>query len=82
LSRGAGQAAIIHHLNNRVMNKESIVSFIKQNYIAFAIGVFFYLVYLQFTFAGNRICDCETTEKYRPAATAGTRVGVNRFYHK
>jgi hypothetical protein len=64
------------------MNKESITAYLKQNYIAIAIGIFFYFVYLQFTFAGNRICDCETTEKYSSATSRGGRIGVNRFYHK
>lgn len=64
------------------MDKEKIIAFLKQNYIALAIGIFFYLVYLQFTFAGNRICDCESTEKYKPASGARSHVGFNRFYHK
>lgn len=54
--------------------------FFKRNYIALIIGALFYVVYLKFTYAGNRICDCEKTEKYAPLRT-GYR-GVRTFYHK
>jgi hypothetical protein len=59
-----------------------MIKFIKENYIALGVAVILYVVYLQFTFAGNRICDCETTEKYAPGRTSGHRTGVTRFYHK
>lgn len=62
----------------------SILEFFKKNLIAFGIGAFFLVLYLQFTFAGNRICDCQATEKYKPASTGTHRAAYigNRFYHK
>ena len=45
-----------------------------------AIGLFSYAVFLYFNAAGNTICDCETTENYKP--TSGQNASVNRFYHK
>ncbi|QEE49083.1 hypothetical protein FUA48_05660 [Flavobacterium alkalisoli] len=66
------------------MNIEKIKYYVKNNYPAFIIGVFFLLLFLQFTFAGNRICDCEKTEKYNSASnrTHSRAGGVNHFYHK
>lgn len=58
-----------------------IKDFIKVNYVGLLIGLFFFLLYLQFTFAGNRICDCESTERYNESSGSRTG-GVNRFYHK
>lgn len=62
----------------------NVGSFIKKNYIALGLGVISYAVYLLFTFTGNRICDCETTEKVKSGSSHSTyyRGGVNRFYHK
>lgn len=59
---------------------EAIIKFIKGNIIAVIIGLFFYALFLYYTYAGNRMCDCETTEQYNPNQTGNT--GVNRFYHK
>ena len=56
-----------------------VLRFIKNNWIALGIGLLAYFLYLYFAFAGNRICDCETTERTGPAAR-GT--AINRFYHK
>ncbi|TGD57644.1 hypothetical protein [Flavobacterium humi] len=60
---------------------ENIFKFIKSNVWAIVIGLFFYSVYLYFTFSGNRICDCEKTEKYNSSQT-GRRGSINHFYHK
>ena len=62
---------------------KNVIEFFRKNYIALGMAAILYIVYLQFTFAGNRICDCETTEKYK-SGTGNTvyRGGVNRFYHK
>jgi hypothetical protein len=60
---------------------ERIITFIRRNYIALLIGVVFYAVFVHFTYSGNRICDCETTEKYNPGTSRGHST-VNRFYHK
>jgi hypothetical protein len=61
----------------------NVGSFIKKNYIALGLGVISYAVYLLFTFTGNRICDCETTEKVKSGSSRAIyRGGVNRFYHK
>lgn len=58
---------------------EIVIKFIKQNWIALSIGMLAYGVYIYFAFAGNRICDCETTERTAPGARNTT---INRFYHK
>ncbi|MCG2610077.1 hypothetical protein LZZ90_00995 [Flavobacterium sp. SM15] len=60
---------------------ETVLQFIKQNRVSLILGLLFYGMYLYFTFSGNRICDCETTENYRPT-TSGTRGSINHFYHK
>jgi len=56
-----------------------ISDFFNNNWASLAIGFFCFGVYMYFALAGNRICDCETTEKY---STAGSRTSYNRFYHK
>ena len=50
------------------------------NLAPIAIGFFCLGVYIYFALAGNRICDCETTEKYRTSGTS--RSSSNHFYHK
>lgn len=60
---------------------EIISKFIKNNIFPIIIGLFFYSGYLYFTYSGNRICDCESTEKYS-SSQSGHRSSVNRFYHK
>lgn len=59
---------------------KNISDFIKNNLIAAAIALFCFVAYLYFAYSGNRICDCETTEKYSTAS--GSRSSVNHFYHK
>lgn len=58
-----------------------IKSFFTNNKWALLIGVAVYGMFLFFTFSGNRICDCASTEKSNPNTTTN-RVGVTRFYHK
>ncbi|OXA83791.1 hypothetical protein DBR27_04265 [Flavobacterium sp. HMWF030] len=58
---------------------KNVFDFIKNNLLAAIIGIFCFAAYLYFAYSGNRICDCETTEKY---STSGTRSSVNHFYHK
>ncbi|WP_177729786.1 MULTISPECIES: hypothetical protein [Flavobacterium] len=59
---------------------DSIVSFIKNNKWSLLVALAVYLLYLQFIFSGNRICDCVATEKY--GSSNGSRAHVGRFYHK
>lgn len=59
--------------------KDTIVTYLKKYYILMAFAAAMYVIFLYATFAGNRICDCEKTENYRPA---GTSYGGARFYHK
>lgn len=58
---------------------DKVSGFVKRNYIAVGISACFFGYYVYVTVAGNRICDCEKTEKY---SSATTRTGINRFYHK
>ncbi len=60
------------------MNK--LTEFLKENYLIVLIGLFFYSLFLYYTIQGNRLCDCESTENYRP--TQNGHATVNRFYHK
>lgn len=57
-----------------------VLSFVKENYLALLIGLFFYGIFLYYTVEGNRLCDCESTEDYKP--TNSGHSSVNRFYHK
>lgn len=59
---------------------ERVSNFIKENYLALLIGLCFYGIFVYYTTQGNRLCDCESTEKYKP--TNSGRSTVNRFYHK
>ncbi|SCY47432.1 hypothetical protein [Flavobacterium caeni] len=59
---------------------ENAIRFIKQNVWAVLAGLVFYVTFLFFTFSGNRLCDCESTERYNPGQHS--RTSVNRFYHK
>ncbi|MEW5676839.1 hypothetical protein ABGT15_11035 [Flavobacterium enshiense] len=59
---------------------DQVRQFIRQNKFGLALAVFFYGIFLYYTFSGNRICDCESTENYKP--TASSRGTVTRFYHK
>lgn len=59
---------------------EKALSFVKENYLALLIGLFFYGIFLYYTIEGNRLCDCESTEDYKP--TNSGHSSVNRFYHK
>lgn len=58
---------------------KNISDFLYNNLTSILIGFFCLGCYLYFAYAGNRICDCETTEKY---SSAGSRTSINRFYHK
>ena len=49
------------------------------NWAPLAIGFFCFGGYIYFAVAGNRICDCESTETYK---STGSRTSYNRFYHK
>ncbi|WP_442786858.1 hypothetical protein [Flavobacterium suncheonense] len=59
---------------------EKVILFIRQNKLGLALAVFFYGIFLYYTFSGNRICDCESTENYKPSSSS--RGTINRFYHK
>jgi len=59
---------------------DTVLRFIRQNKWGVLLAVLFYSMYLYFTVSGNRICDCETTENYKP--TASSRGSINHFYHK
>jgi hypothetical protein len=48
--------------------------FILNNKIPILIGVLVFSAYVYNTFSGNRICDCETTEKEKPNR-------IKRFYN-
>ncbi|MBL0735986.1 hypothetical protein JI750_03755 [Flavobacterium sp. GN10] len=58
-----------------------IFDFIRNNITSLLIGFACFGVYLYFTIAGNRICDCESTENYK-STTSGSRSSYNHFYHK
>ncbi|QSW91050.1 MULTISPECIES: hypothetical protein [Flavobacterium] len=58
---------------------KKITDFVFNNKIALLIGFASIGIYLYFAMAGNRICDCETTENYK---SSGSRTSYNRFYHK
>lgn len=73
-----GQIVLILAMTNSLGMKK-ITDFIYHNAAALAIGFFCFGVYLYFAIAGNRICDCETTETYK---STGSRTSFNRFYHK
>ncbi|MBN8643048.1 MAG: hypothetical protein J0L86_14645 [Flavobacteriales bacterium] len=60
------------------MNK--LINFLKENYLIVVIGLLFYSLFLYYTVQGNRLCDCESTENYKPTRTGHT--SVSRFYHK
>lgn len=59
------------------------INFIKNNIFAFTIAIPVFLLFIFFTYKGNRICDCKSTEKFENGSTS-TRgnSGVHRFYHK
>jgi hypothetical protein len=56
--------------------------FIYNNKWALLISIIAYLVFLNFSISGNRICDCKETEKTQSGSSAYRGGGVNRFYHK
>ncbi|MBE8725126.1 hypothetical protein [Flavobacterium hungaricum] len=61
-----------------------ITDFIINNKAPLLIGFFCVGVYFYFALAGNRICDCETTEKYSTPRSHNSRIynSRNHFYHK
>ncbi|OYU81063.1 MAG: hypothetical protein CFE23_06095 [Flavobacterium sp. BFFFF1] len=60
---------------------EKGIKLLKNNIPALIIGVFFYGLFLYFSYSGNRMCDCESTEKYRPNNHGG-RTSAYHYYHK
>ena len=60
------------------MNK--IFDFLKENYLVVILGTLFFGLFLYYDLAGGRLCDCETTESYKPSQF--NRISINRFYHK
>ncbi len=56
--------------------------FILNNKWAIVISIIAYVVFLNFSISGNRICDCQTTEKTQSGSSTYRGSGVNRFYHK
>lgn len=64
-----------------IKTMDEALKFLKNNVFSIVIGLFVYTAYLFFTYSGNRICDCETTEKYSSGQTLGQRP-INTFYHK
>lgn len=59
---------------------EKATLFIKNNYWSVLVGLLFYGLYLYCNYEGNSLCDCESTENYRPAQ--GSHTSINHFYHK
>ena len=57
-----------------------IIPFIKNNYLMLLIGLFFYGLFIYYNTSGNQICDCESTENYKP--NSNNRNNINHFYHK
>jgi hypothetical protein len=58
-----------------------IKEFVNKNKWALLIGTCSYVLFLYFSYSGNRICDCQSTEKYNDPSSRG-RSSINRFYHK
>lgn len=61
---------------------EEIKTFILKNKFAFIIAGFAYFMFWYFSYEGNRICDCQSTQKYQNGNTKHHGSTVNRFYHK
>lgn len=59
---------------------EKVMEFLKNNYLSLGVGVLFYVLFLYYNTTGSQMCDCESTESYRP--TGSSRGSVNHFYHK
>jgi|LakMenE18May11ns_1017448.scaffolds.fasta_scaffold5619969_1 hypothetical protein len=59
---------------------ETSITFIKENSIALVLGCMFFGLYLYYNSEGNQLCDCESTESYKPSNVR--QGGINRFYHK
>ncbi|WP_348824666.1 hypothetical protein [Flavobacterium aestuarii] len=58
---------------------EKIIPFIKANYLLLLVGLFFYGLFVYYNETGSRICDCESTENYKPTSAGRS---INHFYHK
>lgn len=56
--------------------------FIFRNKWALLIATTMFSLYLYITYNGNRICDCQSTEKTQNGSSVYRGGGVNRFYHK
>jgi hypothetical protein len=61
---------------------EDIKTHIVRNKFALIIGVLAYIMFLYFSYEGNRICDCQSTQKYQNGNTSHHGSTINRFYHK
>jgi hypothetical protein len=61
---------------------DAVLNFIKKNIFGFAIAIPVFVLFIFFTYKGNRICDCKETEKTQSGSSAYRGGGVNRFYHK
>ncbi|AWM13865.1 hypothetical protein DI487_08330 [Flavobacterium sediminis] len=60
---------------------EKLISFLVNNKMSLLIALLFYTLYAYYTYAGNRICDCESTENYKQTNYNNHRT-INSFYHK
>lgn len=62
---------------------EKIKNFIYTNRLALLVAVLLYTVFIYFSYSGNRICDCQSTEKFQNGETSNhSGHSINRFYHK
>lgn len=61
---------------------EEIKTFIINNKFTFIIATLAFLMFLYFSYEGNRICDCQSTQKYQNGNTSRNGSSINRFYHK
>ncbi len=60
---------------------EKVIQFIRNNYLTLLLGLFFYLLFFYYNATGSSICDCESTENFKPNYSGGHH-SVNSFYHK
>ncbi|WP_428223782.1 hypothetical protein [Flavobacterium sp.] len=58
------------------------IDFIIKNKWALLISVLGYLFFMYFSYEGNRICDCASTQNYSNGDTSHRGTHINRFYHK
>jgi hypothetical protein len=60
---------------------DKILDFMRSNALSLVIGALFYALFLYYNTSGSQLCDCESTENYKPSSVH-SRGAVNRFYHK